>query len=322
MGGMDKSTKIMSTEFDLIYVQEAIELAEDDWEALTTRLRNGVLPFQQIVGDTNPSSPRHWLKVRCNTKKTLFLDSIHEDNPTLWNYRLEKWTSKGEKYIARLDRLSGLRKQRLRFGLWVMAEGLIFPTYNPEIHLIDRREIPQDAPRFLSIDFGYVHPFVCQWWAILDDGVLVRYREVYMSGRTVRKHCEEIAKWQMVDPVSLAVCDHDAEDRATLEEELQISTLPARKDVRVGLQTVEDYLEVQENGRSRIYFFRDSLVEVDPILVENFKPLKTEDEFDSYVWAETEKKETPSPYDDHGMAATRYAVMYADEYSPTGGIHV
>jgi hypothetical protein len=44
IGGMDKPTKIMSSEYDFIYVQEAIELTETDWENLTTRLRNGRCP--------------------------------------------------------------------------------------------------------------------------------------------------------------------------------------------------------------------------------------------------------------------------------------
>jgi hypothetical protein len=44
VGGLDKPGKVMSTEYDLVYVQEAIELHENDWESLTTRLRNGVVP--------------------------------------------------------------------------------------------------------------------------------------------------------------------------------------------------------------------------------------------------------------------------------------
>ena len=39
VGGMDKATRIMSSEYDACYVQGAIELIEDDWEAITTRLR-------------------------------------------------------------------------------------------------------------------------------------------------------------------------------------------------------------------------------------------------------------------------------------------
>jgi phage terminase large subunit len=43
IGGMDKAMKIMSSEYDIVYAQEATELTIDDWEAITTRLRKGTL---------------------------------------------------------------------------------------------------------------------------------------------------------------------------------------------------------------------------------------------------------------------------------------
>jgi phage terminase large subunit len=65
VGGLDDSQRVMSTEYDMIYVMEAIEATENDWENLTTRLRNGVMPYQQIIADTNPDAPTHWLKGTC-----------------------------------------------------------------------------------------------------------------------------------------------------------------------------------------------------------------------------------------------------------------
>ena len=87
VAGLDKPGKIMSTEFDAVYAQEAVELTEDAWEAVTTRLRNGKLPYQQLMADTNPDKPRHWLKQRCDAGRTVFLESRHEDNPMLWGGR-------------------------------------------------------------------------------------------------------------------------------------------------------------------------------------------------------------------------------------------
>src|SRR5262245_62179573 len=58
-GGLDKASRVMSTEFDAVYVQEAIELSEGDWEALSSRLRHGVLPYQQLIACTNPDAPTH-----------------------------------------------------------------------------------------------------------------------------------------------------------------------------------------------------------------------------------------------------------------------
>jgi len=47
VGGMDNATKIMSSEYDVIFVQEATELSITDWEKLTSRLRNGRISFSR-----------------------------------------------------------------------------------------------------------------------------------------------------------------------------------------------------------------------------------------------------------------------------------
>src|SRR5262252_10576088 len=83
VAGLDDPEKIGSTEFDLVYVQEATELDEDDWGMLLRGLRNGVLSYQQIIADCNPSGPDHWLKQRCNRGDTVLLDSKHADNPLI-----------------------------------------------------------------------------------------------------------------------------------------------------------------------------------------------------------------------------------------------
>src|SRR5580765_5528157 len=67
VAGLDDADKIGSTEFDLVYVQEATELEVDDWGMLLRGLRNGVLSYQQLIADCNPSTPDHWLKQRCNS---------------------------------------------------------------------------------------------------------------------------------------------------------------------------------------------------------------------------------------------------------------
>ncbi|SES68998.1 phage terminase large subunit [Nonomuraea wenchangensis] len=106
VGGMDKATKIMSSEYDIAYVQEAIELTEDDWEAITTRLRNGKVSFQQLIADTNPSVPTHWLwlRARCDRGDTVVLDCRHEDNPVLFDDDGQP-TPVGTDYIGKLGRL-------------------------------------------------------------------------------------------------------------------------------------------------------------------------------------------------------------------------
>lgn len=123
VGGMDKASKILSIELDVAVVVQAEELTEDDWETLTTRLRNNVMPYQQIIADCNPDRPTHWLKQRADRGQLVMHHSRHTDNPRYHDG--SDWTDEGRTYIAKLDSLSGVRYLRLRKGEWAGAEGLI-----------------------------------------------------------------------------------------------------------------------------------------------------------------------------------------------------
>lgn len=313
--GRDQIARVMSTDYDLIYVQEATELTEDDWEKLTTRLRNNRLPFQQLMGDCNPDAPTHWIKQRAAKGILRLIPSRHEDNPALFDDRGQV-TAFGAGYIATLDALTGVRYQRLRLGLWVAAEGTVYEDWDRSIHLIRPFVIPADWRRFLSIDFGYQNPFVCQFWAINPDGQMILYRELYRTQTLVEDHAKEILRLAQGERFEAVVCDHDAEGRATLEKYLKRRTTPAIKPISRGIQMVQARLRKRGNGRPGIVFFEGSLVGRDRNLEAQKKPLNTVQEFDSYIWAKGQDgkplKEVPVDEDNHGLDAARYAVAYLD----------
>jgi phage terminase large subunit len=328
IAGLDKISKIMSSEYDVIYVQEATELTENDWESLTSRLRNWIVSFQQLIADCNPAQPTHWLKQRCDGGRTTLFESRHEDNPVLYQ-RSGSITAKGKDYISKLDNLTGVRKSRLRFGRWVVAEGAIYEEYDATVHVID--QIPHgDTPvdhagvpiywkRYWAVDFGFVNPFVLQCWAEDPDGRLFLYREIYHTKRTVDQHAAAIlsivrpeARWLEPRP-GVIVCDTDAEGRAQLETHLGQATTAAHKSVLEGIEAVQVRLRRQGDGRPRIYLLRNALVKIDPELADANKPLCTIDEIPGYVWKDTgPKREEPVKNDDHGCDAMRYVVADRD----------
>lgn len=320
LGGMDKATKIMSSEYDIIFVQEATELTVDDWESLTTRLRNGVVSFQQIIADCNPAEDTHWLKKRCDQGHTVMLHSRHEDNPILFDDD-GGVTENGRAYISRLDGLTGVRKRRLRDGEWSSAEGVVYDEWDSSKHLVGPFDIPEDWRRFWVVDFGFTNPFVCQWWAQDPDGRLWMYREWYRTQMLVSDHARymlnmvtEGDEWTEPRP-DYIIADHDAEGRAQLVKALGIRTVPAKKAVADGIQAVKDRLKVAGDGKPRLFVLRDSLVERDPLLDEQAKPACLAEEVPAYVWAEHRTlgvKEEPVKADDHAMDCMRYMVAHVD----------
>lgn len=320
VAGMDKPSKIMSSEWDIIYCQESTELEEDDWESCSIRLRNGKLPIQQLIGDCNPGPANHWIKQRERDHKTLLLETRHEDNPLL--FRNGILTAEGERYLSKLDRLTGVRYARYRLGLWVSAEGTIYEdSWDPKRNIVKPFPIPAEWPRFLSIDFGFVHPFVCLWIAQDPDGRLYIYRQIYKTRTLVEDHAKEIkrvSRWgeKGGDPLPRAIiCDHDAEDRATLERHLGLYTVPAHKTVSDGIQATASRFRDAGDDKPRIMIFRDCVVEKDKDLADAKRPTATEEEPETYVWDTRQgmkRGEQPLKEDDDGMDALRYGVAYFD----------
>lgn len=308
VGGMDNASRVLSTEYDIIYVQEATELDQEDWETLLTRLRNYVLPYQQIIGDCNPGSETHWLLKRHQMGNLSRLYSKHTDNPLLYDHKTGAWTQEGHDYLDKLSKLTGHTKARLLEGKWASASGVVYPEFDSEKHIVEPFEIPAGWTRYIVIDFGFVNPFTAQWWAISPDDTAYLYRQIYYTERTVREHAQQIlelcAIGEPAGAIPLAICDHDAEDRATLAEN-GIRTKPAEKSVTIGIENVKFRLI-----EDRIKFFRGNLVETDAKLEERGLPTCVEEEFGGYLW--DTKKDQPVKQKDHGMDGMRYLVQELD----------
>jgi PBSX family phage terminase large subunit len=319
MGGMDEPTRLFSTEYDIIYWQECNEGTIKEWESLLRAIRNNKIPVQQLIGDCNPDVPHHWIMQRKNAKALTLLESKHEDNPALYDAENKKYTPFGQQYIFNvLDKMTGVNRERLRFGRWVATDGVVYEDFSSSLHIVAHFEIPSSWQRYRVIDFGYTNPFVCQWWAADPDGILYLYREIYFTGRIVKHHAEQIKKYSEGETYVATLADHDAEDRATLQAD-GIHTLAAPKSVRAGIEAVQTRLKILENGKARLYILHDALIEADPKLLEEHKPHSTGMEFLEYAYPKDvtgkPNKEEPVKNHDHGMDAMRYLVMWLEKNS-------
>lgn len=320
VGGLDRATRLLSTEFDLAFVDEAIEVTDEDLDTIVTRLRNGRLSRQQLIMATNPGPPTHSLKLRADAGRCTLLYSTHEDNPRMWQGG--DWTDYGRDYLARLDSLTGVRYERMRWGRWVAAEGLVYDEFDPSVHIVDRFDPPAEWTRWVSVDFGFTNPQVFIWAAEDGDGRLWVYRELYATRKTVDQHArdfldqvtDENGTWTEPRPRAI-IADHDAEGRAVLEREIGMSTVAARKSVSDGIQAVQARLRPAGDGKPRLFIMRDTLVRRDPELVAARRPTCLEEEIVGYAWDTTPgkpPKEAPVKENDHAMDALRYLIAERD----------
>lgn len=324
LAGLNEPERTKSSEWDLIYVNEGTEITEVDYETLLRGLRNNKMPYQQAIIDCNPDKPKHWLNLRAERKAMTRIVSHHEDNPTLFNDD-GTYTDHGRAYMEVLDSLTGVRYDRLRKGLWVAAEGLVYDEWLDEM-AIPKFRIPANWKRYLAVDFGVNNPFVCQWWAIdTKTKIAYLYREIYKTGQLVEDHAHRIHELSAGEKFSAIICDHDLEGRMTLERHLPHvstdcpgdrstiwTTTKADKDIEHGIQLVK--MQMKHN---LIRIFEDCLVDEDEELRKFGRPTSTLDEMSGYVWnmIQSERlgevhKDVPLKKDDHGMDAMRYFIKH------------
>ena len=312
VAGLDDPDKIGSTEFDLVYVNEATELDEDDWGMLLRGLRNGVLSYQQIMADTNPSAPTHWLKQRCNRGDTLLFESKHEDNPSLIDPTTGTYVDQlAEDYMKGLDSLTGYQYQRLRLGLWVAAEGQYFTEFDPQVHVVKPFEIPEEWPRWCAVDYGFAAPFCCLWFAREPETrKIFVYRELYGAGLRDEQQVARILEATGDEPLLLKVLDPSMFNLRTEQQRPSIASVyasaglwpvvPGMNSRKQGWAIVRRALAKDEDGQPRLQIFDGrcpNLIRTLPTMVVD--PLDPEDVADKIGSQKTE---------DHAVDALRYGL--------------
>jgi len=112
---------------DIVWMEEAHEFEEDDYEETIGRVRGKTATWNQIILTTNPDSPVHWINRRLILGEEAIVHySSARDNP--YNH---------VNYLKRLDGMTGSKGQRLRDGMWVMAAGNIIDTWLDNYNLRD-----------------------------------------------------------------------------------------------------------------------------------------------------------------------------------------
>ena len=238
VGGMDNPTKVLSGERDSIQVCQAEELTVNDWEVMTTRVtgRGAVSPYTQIFGDCNPGGSQHHLLKRAKAGHLQMLETYHKDNPTLFTAD-GQMTEQGRRTMAILDKLTGYRKKRLRFGIWSSPEGMIYDSFD-EADVIPRFPIPKNWKRYFGLDFGLVNLAAVKFAQQPGTNTFYLYQTYHAGGFSVAKHVEKL----LTGETEIPFCVGGAKSEGNWRNEFRACGLPVRepdiKAVEVGIDRV------------------------------------------------------------------------------------
>lgn len=131
----------------------------------------------------NPGNPNHWFKRE-------WIDRREEHNALYLHFEMTDNPSLSKKTLARYQSMySGVFYDRYVRGLWVAAEGLVYPMFSEEAYVVD--EIPWQALQrgkwYISVDYGTVNPTAAGLWC-LWNGTAHLMSEYYYDSRKLGNH--------------------------------------------------------------------------------------------------------------------------------------
>lgn len=148
--GMDDPEKLKSIEgVTGIWMEEATEFTQEDFEQLDLRLRGVTKYIKQIILTLNPISEQHWIK------KVFFDDPIQGVFTLKTTYLDNAFIDDEYKMVMENKKKSNPRYYNIyALGNWGTAEGLVFN--NVTTRLIREGEI-QGLECVQGLDFGYTN---------------------------------------------------------------------------------------------------------------------------------------------------------------------
>ncbi len=213
LGYCDKESDVLryqGQEFDILCIDEATQLSEQQFAALTMVVR-GVNDFPKRVYLTcNPGGiGHHWVK-------RLFIDRAYRETEKPEDYTFIKALASDNKallekdpgYLAMLDNLPEGLREAWRDGRWDVFSGQYFTEFDPKVHVVPEFAIPRGWRRYVTIDYG-LDMLAAYWIAEDAKGGCYVYREVYEPGLIVSEAAERIRRLSEGEPKALVLAPPD-----------------------------------------------------------------------------------------------------------------
>jgi PBSX family phage terminase large subunit len=251
----------------------------------------------KIWFNCNPESPFHFVKNE-------YIDKAKEQHFLHLHFTLDDNLSLSEdKKDEYRRRYTGIFYQRFILGLWVIAEGAIYPMFDDALNSYNDSTRPPElealSRRYIAIDYGTANP--CCFLDIFDDNNTIWVdNEYYWNGRedgrkkSDPEYADDLKKFIGHTPEPLRIIiDPSALSLKTMLEQRGYTVTSADNDVSPGISAV-----------ASLFYQRKIKVHT---RCKNFYR-----EVHSYSWNEKKAQDTgveaPIKVGDHSQDALRYFV--------------
>jgi PBSX family phage terminase large subunit len=282
--------RLRGTGAKYIYGDEIVSWNEEVFGMVKSRLDK---PYSKFDGTCNPGSPTHWLKEFIDGGADIFYQqySIYDNNFL------------APDVLAEMEKEhTGVFHSRYILGEWALADGLVYPNFDRERHVIlppstDGAPLLQGGKDkyWISVDYGTQNATAMLLWR-LSGGVYYCVDEFYHSGRdsnrqkTVGQYYDALVKLAGCVKIECVIVDPSASCFITeIRSHGRFVVRNAKNDVLPGISDCSTALQ-----RGIVKF--------------NSSCKNTIQEFGLYSWDAKALDDRPMKENDHCMDAFRYAV--------------
>lgn len=280
--------KVQGASIKYLYCDELAKYNGQVFDMLKSRLDK---PYSVCDASCNPESPSHWLKS--------FIDrddlDIYVQKYTLWDNPFLP-----REYVENLckEYAGSVWYKRYIMGDWAIAEGLVYPMFDPEKHCFSGAcPYHMESSYYIALDYGVMNPFAGGLIEFTREGRVKQIKELHYSGRETGQTVDNEAYYRMLKelagdyPVTGIVIDPSATAmKSTIHKYGEFSTIDGNNDVYNGIQEVTKYIN------AGYLLIHDSCTE-------------TKKEFGTYAWDDKAIiKDTVIKEKDHHMDYLRYFI--------------
>lgn len=223
----DDVERYRGREFCILAMDELTMIPDEDmYIALISSVRtvDPDLPTQ-VIATTNPYGVGFlWVKRRFIDKgpegETITISHTNEMTGKKY-YTTRKWITSSwednplikDSYVASLASLPPEKRKRWLEGSWDGGDGMAFPDFKREVHVIEPFSIPHSWPRFRACDWGYTTRAITLWFAVDYENCLYIYREYGDTMCTADRYARNVLDMEAGEKIQYGVIDGSVGDK-------------------------------------------------------------------------------------------------------------